>query len=190
MIGHRLAALGFAALVLSACSQQKTEDQPAATPPPAVGDETRTPAVAPAVPAPVAAAPAEGGTVGGDGSQIQLSPLTRADFEANDLKGELGCGFNSGGTDLLLRAVGFVASKEPAQGMVKVGTYVERIAAPGGYDAMVNGAAFSGQGKTVTIAITGPATGGGESPPYPATLTYDRADGAKRVFPGTWTCGP
>lgn len=191
MIGHRLALVSLAALALTACSQQKTEDQPAATPNAAVGDETRTPAVTPAVPAPVAAKPDEGGTVGGDGSQITLSPLLRADFEANSLKGELSCGFNSGGgPDPLLYATGFVGSKDAAQGLVKVATYVERITAPGGYDGLVNGATFSGQGKTIKIAITGQATGGGESPAYPATLTYDRADGAKRVIVGTWTCGP
>ncbi|MBO9545747.1 hypothetical protein [Caulobacter sp.] len=189
---YRLATVIAAALVLAACSQQKTEDQPAAPPAP---DEVRTPAVAPAVPAPVTAAPNDGapsnGTVGGDGSQIQLSPLLRADFEANKLDGELGCGFNSGGgTDPLLYAVGYSGVKEPGYGLVKVGTYVERIVAPGGYDAMVNGTTFSGQGKTIKIAITGKATGGGESPAYPATLTYDRADGAKRVIEGTWTCGP
>jgi hypothetical protein len=194
MIGHRLALVSLAALALSACSQQKTEDQPAATPPPAVGDETRTPAVAPAAPAPVAAAPADGGsnggTVGGDGSQIQLSGITLADQQAHDLKGELSCYFHDKAGALLLVASGFSGIKEPGYGLVKVLTSVEQVVAPGGYDAMVNGTAFSGQGKTVTIAITGKATGGGESPAYPATLTYDRADGAKRVFPGAWTCGP
>lgn len=186
---YRIAAVIAAALALAACSPQKTEDQPAAPPAP---DEVRTPAVAPAVPAPVTAAPNDGNaTVGGDGSQIQLSPLLRADFEANKLDGELSCGFNSGGgTDPLLYAVGFSGIKEPGHGLVKVGTYVERIVAPGGYDAMVNGTTFNGQGKTIKIAITGKQIGGGESPPYPATLTYDRADGAKRVIEGTWTCGP
>lgn len=195
MIGHRLAAaklvtVGFAALVLTACSQQKTEDQPAATPAAAVGDETRTPAVTPAVPAPVAAAPAAGGTIGGDGSQIQLSDITLADQQAHPLKGELSCYFRDKAQALLLVGTGFSGVKEPGFGLVKVLDSVEQVVAPGGYDAMVNGTAFSGQGKTVTVAVTGPATGGGESPAYPATLTYDRADGAKRVFAGTWTCGP
>lgn len=182
----------LALVALAACSP-KTEDQPTAPP---VPDEVRTPAVAPAVPAPVTAAPADGATpdgptVGGDGSRIQLSPLLRGDFESNTLKGELSCSFSSGGgSDPLLFATGFVGGNEPAQGLVKVGTYVERIAAPGGYDAMVKGATFIGQGKTIKIVITGKAAGGGESPAYPATLTYDRADGAKRVIEGTWTCGP
>lgn len=189
---YRLATVIAAALVLSACSQQKTEDQPAA---PAASDEVRTPAVAPAAPAPVTAAPNDdapsNGTVGGDGSQITLSGLTQADFQANKLEGELGCSFNSGGgTDPLLYALGYSGIKEAAHGLVKVGSYVERVVAPGGYDAMVNGTTFNGQGKVIKIAITGKQIGGGESPPYPATLTYDRADGAKRVIEGTWTCGP
>jgi hypothetical protein len=127
--------------------------------------------------------------VGGDGSQIQLSELTSADMQANPIDGELACGFSADGKQLIL-AQGFVGSKSAAQGLVKVASYVERIAAPGGFDGMVKGATFTGAGKTVVIAVTGPATGGGESPPYPATLTYQRADGASRVFAGTWTCGP
>lgn len=186
---YRLATVIAAALTLAACSPQKTEDQPAAPPAP---DEVRTPAVAPAVPAPVTAAPNDSPTVGGDGSQIQLSGLTQADFEANKLEGELACSFKGSdrGTDPLLFALGYSGIKEAAHGLVKVGTYVERVVAPGGYDAMVKGTSFSGQGKTIKIAITGKPIGGGESPPYPATLTYDRADGAKRVIEGTWTCGP
>jgi hypothetical protein len=176
-------ALAAAALGLTACSDQKTSDQTAMTPPPAVGSETRTPA---ATPPP---APAAGQTVGGDGSQIQLSELTLADMQANATQGELGCAFNADGA-LLLTANGFVASKDAAQGLVKVTGYIERIAAPGGFDGLVNGATFTGQGKTIVIKVTGPATGGGESPASPATLTYQRADGASRVFVGTWTCGP
>jgi hypothetical protein len=182
---HRIAAwaLAAAALALTACSDQKTSDQAATPPPPAVGSETRTPAATPP-PAPTA-----GETVGGDGSQIQLSELTLADMQANATQGELGCAFNADGV-LLLRADGFVASKDAAQGLVKVTGYVERIAAPGGFDGLVNGATFTGQGKTIVIKITGSATGGGESPPNPATLTYQRADGASKVVTGTWTCGP
>ena len=184
---HRIAAwaLAAAALTLTACSDQKTQDQSAATPPPVVGSETRTPAATPE-PAPT---PDAGQTVGGDGSQIQLSDVTFADMRANPTEGELGCSFEAGGVSLL-RAQGNVASKDAAQGLVKVTGYVERVVAPGGFDGMIKGATFTGAGKTILIAVTGPATGGGESPPYPATLTYQRADGASRAFTGTWTCGP
>lgn len=185
---QRAAAWAFAAamLALAACSDQKTQDQAAATPPPAVGSETRTPATPPPAPA---AAPAAGQTVGGDGSEIQLSEVSFADMRANPTEGELGCSFAADGVRLL-QAQGYVASRDAAQGLVKVTDSVERVAAPGGFDGMVNGATFAGAGKTIIIAVTGPATGGGESPPNPATLTYQRADGASRVFTGTWTCGP
>jgi hypothetical protein len=181
--------LSAALLTLAACSQQKTEDQPAPTPATA---QPETPVAAPPAPAPAPAAvavPAPGETVGGDGSEIRLSGLTEADLKANPLSGELACGFSAKGA-LLLTAKGAVASKDAAFGLVKVGDYVERVGAPGGFDGMLKGATFSGAGKTVIIALTGPATGGGESPPSPATLTYQRADGAERVYAGTWTCGP
>jgi hypothetical protein len=183
-IQHRAVvwALAAATLTLAACSDQTDKDQAASPPPPAVGTETRTPAVS--APAPTAST-----TVGGDGSEIQLSELTLADMQANPIEGELACGFSADGARLLV-AQGYVASKDAAQGLVKVASYVERIAAPGGFDGMVKGATFSGQGKTILIAVTGKAIGGGESPPNPATLTYQRADGASRVVNGTWTCGP
>lgn len=178
MTGHpRAAAAALAALTLAACSPRpaadKTEPAPAAP--------TPTPAAPPA---------AQSATVGGDGSPIQLSTLTAADREANPIEGELGCGFSAGDPEPLLIAMGVVGSRDPAFGLVKVGDYVERVAAPGGFDGMLKGATFSGRGKTVSIAVTGPARGGGESPPSPATLTYDRADGARRVIEGEWTCGP
>lgn len=129
-------------------------------------------------------------TVGGDGSGIRLSTLSAAEIDAATLEGELACSFSQGDAAPLLLAKGDVGSAAPARGVVKVGDYVEAVAAPGGFDAMSKGASFSGAGKTIRIELTGPAAGGGESPPRPATLTYDRADGARRVFSGQWRCGP
>jgi hypothetical protein len=185
----------LAACVLTACSEPSASDPaPAPAPGPA---EVRTSAASPPNPAPAAAepsAPAESPTasptVGGDGSAIQLSPLASADLQAEPLQGELACSFATGDAAPLLFAQGNVASKEAAQGVVKVGNYVERVAAPGGFDGMLKGAVFTGAGKTIRITLTGPAIGGGESPPRPATLTYDRADGASRTIAGRWTCGP
>ena len=138
-----------------------------------------------------AAAPApSGATSGGDGSQITLSALSASEIEKAELTGELGCSFSSANASPLLVAKGNVASKDPAFGLVKIGGYAERVAAPGGFDAMAKGATFSGRGTTIRITLTGPATGGGESPPRPATLTFDRADGAQRSFIGRWECGP
>ena len=131
-----------------------------------------------------------GATVGGDGSEIVLGPLAASDIEAAALAGELACSFSVAGDAPLLLAKGDVASDAPSRGVVKVGSYVEPVAAPGGFDGMLRGTQFSGAGKTIRIEVTGPATGGGESPPSPATLTYDRADGARRQFVGQWRCGP
>ncbi|MDP1874176.1 hypothetical protein [Phenylobacterium sp.] len=172
---RRLSPL-LAALVLAACSRG-AEEQPAPTPPPA------SEATAPS-PDPI------GGTVGGDGSAIELQVLTAEDLNAETLPGELACSFARADDGVLLLVRGDVASGEAAVGVVKVSGYVERVAAPGGFDAMLEGASFAGQGKTVAVEVTGQATGGGESPPRPATLTYQRADGASRVFDGLWTCGP
>jgi hypothetical protein len=128
-------------------------------------------------------------TQGGDGSEIDLNALTSADMGDAKLEGELACSF-SGGDATLLLARGNVGSPERSQGVVKVASSVERISAPGGYDAMIKGVRFAGQGKTITIKVTGKAERRGESPAYPATLTYDRADGARRTLIGDWTCGP
>lgn len=136
------------------------------------------------------AAASESSTVGGDGSEIRLEELTQADIEGAELSGELACSFSTGDTPPILYATGIVASDEPAQGVVKVSGHVERIGAPGGFEGITDDPVFSGQGKMIGIAVTGPAVGGGESPPRPATLTYERADGASRVFEGRWQCGP
>jgi hypothetical protein len=180
-----LGAAALATLILGACSDPKPKDasnQAASAPSPDAPPTTLTPP-------PEVGPPVEPRTVGGDGSEIRLSPLSEGDLKAQPLAGELACGFSAEQGSLLL-AKGNVGSREPAQGLVKVGDYVERIAAPGGFDGMTGGATFNGQGKTIRIALTGPAIGGGESPPRPATLTYMRADGASLTLPGRWTCGP
>lgn len=148
---------------------------------------TAEPSVAADTAAPATSA---GVTTGGDGSEIQLDELTENDLEDAELSGELACSFSTGDTPPILFATGIVASDEPAQGVVKVSGYVERIGAPGGFGEMTDNPTFTGQGKTIRITVTGPASGGGESPPRPATLVYERADGASRSFDGHWQCGP
>ncbi len=199
-------ALAFIATMVSAgCSRGQPDQRPASEAPvpqasvPAANVDP-APADAPAAAKSEAeanlpddagnVATSNGATIGGDGSEITLSPLSAQDIEAAALAGELACAFSTRGDEALLLAKGDVASDDPARGMVKVGDYVEAIAAPGGFDAMLRGTRFAGAGKTVTVAITGAATGGGESPPSPATLTYERADGARREFSGQWRCGP
>jgi len=178
------AALMAVGLALGACSGGEGTDRPAPPAAPAQTPPAPTPASTPTPP------PEPSPTVGGDGSAIELSPLSAQDVEAAALTGELACVFAAPAAPTLLLARGNVASRDPAFGVVKAGDYVERVAAPGGFDGMAKGAVFQGRGKTIRIALTGPAIGGGESPPRPATLTYQRADGAERVFAGTWTCGP
>lgn len=177
----------LAMLAVAACSDTTGTGDQAQAPGPA-------PAAAPAPvpsPRPVTPPATTSDTVGGDGSAIVLSVLSGADLEATKLSGELGCSFASPAASPLLVAMGNVASKTPAQGVVKVLDSVERVTAPGGFNGMLKGATFVGQGKTLVVALTGqPPVGGGESPAYPATLTYDRADGARRTIEGSWTCGP
>ena len=127
---------------------------------------------------------------GGDGSEITLNALSEEDMRGASLPGELGCSFTTDDGEVLLIAMGNVASSDAAQGVVKVAGYVERVSAPGGFDGMTASPTFSGKGKTVHIEVTGEPTEGGESPPRPATLTYDRADGAQRDWQGEWRCGP
>src|SRR5690606_25283524 len=91
----------------------------------------------PVEPARPSAANATGTTVGGDGSAIELLPLSEADIERAMLDGELACSFSleAGGTILL--AKGSVASSDPSSGVLNVAAYVAPVAAPGGFDAML-----------------------------------------------------
>lgn len=184
----------IAALTLAACSRPGDTDVDRAATPNATAtpaDETRAdPTPAPS-PSPTPSPPSgDGRTIGGDGSAIRLSVLSGDDITAAKLEGELACAF-SGRDGTLLHAAGDVASAERAQGIVKVLDSVETVSAPGGFNGIAKGGTFAGRGKTVRVALAGTAPGkGGESPASPATLTYERADGASRAYPGTWTCGP
>lgn len=178
-----LAAPAVAAMMLmTACSQPAADQAPSSK---AVEEKVASDALPPPI------KPLDIPTKGGDGSPIELGALTEADISGAKLPGELGCSFAAdAATPPILVAMGDVASSDPARGIVKVGTTVERIASPGGFDGMTKGARFTGKGLQLRLALTGPASGEGESPPSPATLTADRADGAVRVFAGLWTCGP
>lgn len=186
-IGGALATCLLATALLAACAPADEHMQAGAAAPAVSPAATAADEVLPAS----AQAPAiETGTVGGDGSPIQLDPLTAAEIEQAGLQGELACSFGNAGASPLLHATGVVGSDSPAQGVVKIEGYVERVGAPGGFNGMTRDPVFSGQGKTIRIERTGEASGGGESPAHPATLTYLRADGASRTFEGQWRCGP
>ncbi len=178
-----LVSVTAVALILSACSSEPATTEKASVAPADQTASTET------VPPPIK--PVDIPTKGGDGSPIELAELTEADVNGTKLSGELGCSFVADATGKpVLLAKGNVASTDPARGIVKVGSYVETVSASGGYDAIAKGTKFFSKGLELRVALTGPAQGGGESPPRPATLTADRADGAQRVYAGLWQCGP
>jgi len=178
----RLPLILLTPLALLACS-----DQPDASVAPAA--EQTEPVLTP-TPATSASGSA---TTGGDGSQIRLTALTAADRAAHPLEGELGCSF-AAGEDVLLVAMGNVADEDGrAQGLAKIGDDLEPLVAQeaGGFDGLPDGAMFSGKGMTFTVTRSSDTPlAGGESPPYPAELLLQRADGAERTIVGLWTCGP
>lgn len=181
-LSSALAACALALTLMAGCSDSSSEagSEPAPESSPKAPADTAT--QEPAAPS--------GETTGGDGSAITLNALTAEDMRQADLPGELGCQFTTEDGQVLLIAMGNVASSEPARGVVKVAAHVEPVSAPGGFDGLTDSPTFNGKGKTVRIQVTGEPTEGGESPPRPATLTYGRADGAQRAWPGEWRCGP
>lgn len=112
------------------------------------------------------------------------------------LGGELGCSFTEGARPApLLVATGMVDDPEGAAQAIGGGDgaplrleAVER----GGFDAMLNGAEFAGQGFAYRVHLTGgdASPSGGESPARPATLTVTAPWGQRAVLRGSWTCGP
>lgn len=171
------------AFALAACSAPSNDE--ASTP---TSDKSSAAADDGALPA---IQPADEPTRGGDGTPIELAALGEADLTGARLKGELGCSFTTDATaPPILVAKGDVATRDPARGIVKVGDAIASIAATGGYDAMADGTNFFAEGLQLRVALTGAAQGDGESPPRPATLTLNRADGARRVIAGVWQCGP
>ncbi|WP_347302590.1 hypothetical protein V5740_11365 [Croceibacterium sp. TMG7-5b_MA50] len=188
---HPLLAL-LATAALAACGAPDdqslpSEENTAVTP----AVPTATPVMTPAP----QSATAESRTVGGDGSTLALTPLTGAELEGVTLAGELACAFaTQAGEPPLLLARGDVGDDDGrASFAIKIGDYVEQGLAleDGGFDAMLDGGRFGTKGMTLSVRNVGePARGGGESPPRQAELLAQRADGAERVFAGTWTCGP
>ncbi len=85
-----------------------------------------------------------------------------------------------------------------AEAAAKYGGSVRRLAmeGTGGYDAMADGARFSGEGLTLTIARTGDAPIAEEpkvameSPVYPATLTVTVPGETGQTIEGLFECGP
>lgn len=118
-----------------------------------------------------------------------LAPLTAAELEGAGLSGELSCGFEAGGGTLLL-AAGDVASEAPSEAIVRLPGGLARLGAPGGFDAMLEGAEFTGPEGAARVEVTGASPEGGESPAHPATLTLQPENGAPITAEGLWRCGP
>lgn len=118
------------------------------------------------------------------GAHLELQPLTDADLAGAALVGGRACRFARG--EAVLLQVQGDASTGPSQGVVKVAGAVERVTAPGGFDAMAKGGTFRGQGVVVRVVLTG---GGSKPSARPATLAYDSAGGSAPTVAGTWTCG-
>jgi len=118
-----------------------------------------------------------------------LLPLTASDVESAALDGELFCSFEIESGTLLL-AAGYVASDQPAEAVIKASGRMKSLSAPGGFDAITAGTAFTGAGGSAMIEVTGQATEGGESPARPATLTVLLDDGVETAADGLWRCGP
>jgi len=202
ILGQFLAATAIASLALAAAC--KSETAPPDSPPGKSGGE------ADPMPTPDATSearlggtvegvrdgePIDSGTIGGDGSDLRIDPLTNADVVGANLRGELGCSFTKTGDNApLLLAKGDVASSDRALAAVRFAGIAERMVSTedGGFDAIVDGGRFATRGLTIDIRRgKAPMPGAtGESPPYPAAMRAMRADGAERDFKGTWTCGP
>lgn len=175
--------------LLGSCSQtsdERTTYSAPSTPPPA------EPEIDSAGPAVVAS---QGVGRGDDrpiskASSTDLSTLSARDVSGANGAGELACVFENEQGSSLLYAAGDVASQKRANGIVKVGTIVKTLSAPGGFDGILNSATFAGEDGTLRVLIGSTTRSNGESPARPATLTYEPANGESRTYSGLWTCGP
>lgn len=120
---------------------------------------------------------------------LTLEPLSAEDVSGR-LGGELGCSFRVG-EEMLMLAMGVVASEEPSEALIKSGGAVIQLRAtePNGYDGMVEGATFSAVQMTAEVRVDGERETGDEQVAYDATLLA-RDSSAEAVVQGVWTCGP
>lgn len=179
-----------AVLALAACSPVGEEADDAAeadmTPPPGAV------AVAPPVPVDIAGAP--GGDLADDIAaglpSIELAALEPQDLSGK-LEGELRCAFQDADGALLLIASANVGQSQPIAALVKVESVVETLTVgSGGYDRMVDGAAYSGNGLIATITPKGEDMTPGEGLTWRADLHLENARGDMLDLDGVWSCGP
>jgi|GEM_PF-3055901 len=128
------------------------------------------------------------------GDEIELGRLTEADMTGASLEGELGCSFHAGGAYLpVFIAAANVVPDGVADGLVKDGPMTARVrsTSQGGFNALVDGGRFEGEGVVVEVEVTGqPESGGHESPPIPARISIEGHDGRNVDADGEWRCGP
>jgi len=154
--------------------------------------EPSAPPIAEQATAPATPPSAAGDTVGGDGSQIVLEGLAPEHLESVELAGELACGFADTEGRSLLVAKADVVPDGAVRGVVNHNGYVELLGngRAGGFNDLSDGITLSGKGLTLVLERGEREPTGNESTEHAATLKVQRADGAERVYPGKWTCGP
>ncbi|MGH6650608.1 MAG: hypothetical protein ACREB7_05685 [Sphingopyxis sp.] len=144
------------ALFLAACSSQPQAEKPVAP----VAEKADLPDTGAAAP-------------------IELAAIGKGELLA--LQGKLGCSFTIAGQDAPALVVKTDADDAAtAQGAVKVGSRVQRIAGPGGFDELKKGMALSGPGLSLTVE---PSAGGAK-----AKLAASRPFGSPTSFEGDWSC--
>lgn len=158
-VTYAFLASTVAALTLAACSQERDSNSP---------ERQDTPS--------------------SSAQENRLTPLSEDDMINAELDGELSCVFTSDSESVLLVAMGVVASTATAEGLIKLDNELYHVSAPGGFDGMLRGTTFEGDGDAVEVSITGEPQGSGESPPYPAALMVVGSD--QPAIKGQWTCGP
>lgn len=127
---------------------------------------------------------------GGD-APIELSAIGEGELLA--LQGELGCSFTiAGQSGPALVAKADVGAGATAQGAVKIGERVQRVAGAGGFGALEKGMQLSGPGVTLAVVLLSQASSDtkSEETRFPAKLTASRPYGGERSYDGVWNCGP
>ncbi len=121
---------------------------------------------------------------------FSLEAMGQNDIQGQ-LTGELGCSFTVA-DDVLVVAMGNVDPNATSEALAKRAGVTSELqaTATGGYDGMVEGASFTGDGLTLAIETVQRSETGNEQVAYNARLTATQNDGASRSYDGMWTCGP
>ena len=178
---QRLAVLTAVAALAAACT-------PAAEAPADQTAGTEEPVTTGPAPDPSAGDPT--GEVPTDSRPVVTLQAMHFDEFSTVIEPGLGCAFE-GGDAVLLVASGADSPSGGHAGVVKINGQLMRLTSSetGGYDALVDGAAFSDARMTVTVRLSGDAaTEGYESTSRNGDLVL-RYGSTERSYPGAWTCG-